>query len=100
MAEEHFISIQGLMETKISKIDFEAALEATRNRLAVIESQLSLSQKPRYFPSPTRNLNFDIYVYCLEFAQRVKKKRLTEYFNSDRNMIYLIFITCVDNNLF
>ena len=96
IVEEHLISIQGQMETKISKIDFEAL----ESRLTVIESQFELSQKPTQFPSPTRNSNFDIYVYCLEFAKRIKKTRLNEYFNSDQNMVYFIFITCVDNNFF
>ena len=96
MVEEHLISIKGQMETKISKIDFEAL----EDRMAVIESQFELSQKPTQFPSPTRNSNFDIYVYCLEFAKRIKKTRLNEYFNSDQNMIYFIFINCVDNNFF
>ena len=96
MVEEHLISIQGQMETKISKLDFEAL----ENRLTVIESQLALSQKPTHSHSPTRNSNFDIYVYCLEFAQRIKEKRLNEYFNSDQNMTYFIFITCVDNKFF
>jgi len=94
MVEEYLILIRDEMETKISKIDFEAL----ENRLAVIESQFESSQKPTQFPSPLRNSNFDIYVYCLEFAKRIKKTRLNEYFNSDQNMVYFIFITCVDNN--
>ena len=98
--EEHLILIQGQMETKMSKTGVEAALKVIESRLTAFESQLHLSQIPMQFHPPTSKSNLEIYVYCLELAKRVTKKRLTEYFNSDQNMIYFIFITCVDNNFF
>ena len=36
-----------------------------------------------------QNANLDTYVFCLEFAKRVKTKRLDEYFNSDTNNVIL-----------
>ena len=95
---EQLILIQGQMETKMSKADFEAALKVTENRLAAIESQLASSQQHIQPLPPTQNANLDTYMFCLEFAKRVKTKRLDEYFNSDTNMIYFIFKACVDND--
>ena len=97
---EHLTLIQGQMETKMSKTDLEAAVKVTESRLAAVESQLASSQQHIQPLPPTQNAKLDIYVFCLEFARRVKTKRLDEYFNSDTNMIYFIFKACVDNDFF
>ena len=95
---EHLTLIQGQMETKMSKADFEAALKVTEIRLAAVELQLASSRQHIQPLPPTQNANLGTYVFCLEFAKRVKTKRLDEYFNSDTNMIYFIFKACVDND--
>lgn len=82
---------------------FEASMQLIERRLTAIESDFALQQDSyrqptQYHFPPTQNSDLNVFIYCLELARRLKEKRLNEYFHSDKNMIYFIYITCVQHN--
>ena len=89
--------LQGRVESHLSMKLNNEGNRATQSRL---DSERNfVPQLMQNYGNPVQNAEFNVYIYCLEFAKRIKKKRLDEYFNSDKNMIYFIFITCVENNV-